>query len=131
MVQWSAIDPLCRWWLKGAFHALPADHSRRRAALPHDLPYAYASSSGPHCAPAIPRYGEGHASVHFVAARCGGLAISYATVIAALIVVVLWGVFMWNEVRGANPTAKTYLAATFLCYLLALFVIAQANNAAA
>jgi glucose uptake protein len=76
-------------------------------------------------------YREGHVSVHFVAASCGGLAISYATGISALIVVALWGVFVWNEFRGVNPAAKTYSAATFLCYLLALFVIARAHNAAA
>jgi hypothetical protein len=29
MVQWSAIDPPCGWRLKGAFHALPEEHSRR------------------------------------------------------------------------------------------------------
>jgi hypothetical protein len=33
------------------------------------------------------------------------MAISYATGMAALIVVALWGVFMWNEVRGAKPGA--------------------------
>src|SRR5438128_2722589 len=81
--------------------------------------------------PPFPPYREGHASVHFVAASCGGLAISYATGIAALSVVALWGIFVWNKFREANPAAKTYLAAAFLFYLLGPFAIARVYNVAA
>jgi hypothetical protein len=35
-------------------------------------------------------------------------------------------VFVWKEFRGANQQAKLYLAGMFVCYLLALFVIARA-----
>jgi glucose uptake protein len=45
-------------------------------------------------------------------------------------VAALWGVFMWKEFRGANATARGYLAAMFAFYLLALFMIARAYNAA-
>jgi hypothetical protein len=47
-----------------------------------------------------------------------------ATGIAALRVAALQDVFVWSEVRGANRAAKMYLAALFLCYLTALFVVA-------
>jgi len=66
---------------------------------------------------------------NFVAASLVGVAISYAIGQAAPMVAALWGVFVWNEFRGANATAKRYLAATFVFYLLALFVIARAYTA--
>ena len=43
-------------------------------------------------------------------------------------VAALWGVFVCKEFRGANTTAKTYLAAMFALYVLALFTIARAYN---
>jgi glucose uptake protein len=68
---------------------------------------------------------------NFVAAGFVGVAISYAIGQAAPMVAALWGVLVWNEFRGANGAAKTYLAATFVFYVLALFVIARAYSAAA
>jgi glucose uptake protein len=38
----------------------------------------------------------------------------------------LWGVFAWHEFRGANTRAKSYLAAMFAAYVLALVLIARA-----
>jgi glucose uptake protein len=67
---------------------------------------------------------------NFVAAGFVGVAISYAIGQAAPMVAALWGVFVWKEFRGANNTAKTYLAAMFVCYLLAIIIIARAYNAA-
>jgi glucose uptake protein len=67
---------------------------------------------------------------NFLAASLVGVAISYAIGQAAPMVAALWGVFVWNEFRGANATAKRYLAATFVFYLLALFVIARAYTSA-
>jgi glucose uptake protein len=75
--------------------------------------------------------GEEPPSVHFVAAGCGGLAVSYATGMAAPVVVALWGVFVWHEVRGANPAATTYSAVAFLCYPPGPFVIAREYYVAA
>jgi glucose uptake protein len=63
---------------------------------------------------------------NFVAASFVGVAISYAIGQAAPMVAALWGVFVWGEFRGANATAKGYLAAMFVCYVLAIFVIARA-----
>jgi glucose uptake protein len=67
---------------------------------------------------------------NFVAASLVGVAISYAIGQAAPMVAALWGVFVWNEFRGANAVAKRYLAAMFVFYLLALFVIARAYTSA-
>jgi glucose uptake protein len=63
---------------------------------------------------------------NFVAASFVGVAISYAIGQASPMVAALWGVFVWHEFRGANKRAKIYLAIMFVCYLLALIVIAQA-----
>jgi glucose uptake protein len=68
---------------------------------------------------------------NFVAASFVGVAIAYAIGQAAPMVAALWGVLVWQEFRGANATAKMYLAAMFVCYVLALAVIASAYNAAA
>ena len=68
---------------------------------------------------------------NFVAAGFVGVAISYAIGQAAPMVAALWGIAVWREFDGANRQAKTYLAAMFVCYLLALWMIASAYNAAA
>ena len=68
---------------------------------------------------------------NFVAASFVGVAISYAIGQASPMVAALWGVLVWKEFRGANTTAKAYLTAMFAFYLLALYVIARAYNAAA
>jgi glucose uptake protein len=67
---------------------------------------------------------------NFVAASFVGVAISYAIGQAAPMVAALWGVLVWKEFRGASGTAKAYLTATFVFYVLALFAIARAYNAA-
>lgn len=69
--------------------------------------------------------------MNFVAASFVGVAILYAIGQAAPMVAALWGVFVWREFRAANGTARAYMAATFVFYLLALFTIARAYNAAA
>jgi glucose uptake protein len=63
---------------------------------------------------------------NFVAAGLVGVAIAYAIGQSAPMVAAFWGVFVWKEFRGANQKAKLYLAGMFVCYLLALFVIARA-----
>jgi glucose uptake protein len=67
---------------------------------------------------------------NFVAAGFVGVAISYAIGQAAPMVAALWGVFVWHEFRGASNTAKKYLAAMFVCYLLAIVIIARAYDVA-
>jgi glucose uptake protein len=37
-----------------------------------------------------------------------------------------WGVFVWNEFRGAPRSSWLYLGAMFILYLLAILVISQA-----
>jgi glucose uptake protein len=63
---------------------------------------------------------------NFVAASLVGVAISYAIGQASPMVACLWGVFVWKEFRGANVRAKSYLAAMFTAYVLALVLIARA-----
>jgi glucose uptake protein len=67
---------------------------------------------------------------NFVAAGFTGVAISYAIGQAAPMVAALWGVFVWNEFRGARPSAMKYLTAMFVFYVLAIVIIARAYNAA-
>jgi len=68
---------------------------------------------------------------NFVAAGFAGVAISYAIGQSAPMVAAFWGVFVWNEFRGAPLSAKKYLAAMFVFYVLAIAIIARAYNAAA
>lgn len=63
---------------------------------------------------------------NFVAASLVGVAISYAIGQASPMIAALWGVFVWHEFRGANSRAKAYLVGMFVCYMLALFLIARA-----
>ncbi|HUK30172.1 MAG TPA: GRP family sugar transporter [Candidatus Acidoferrum sp.] len=63
---------------------------------------------------------------NFVAASLVGVAISYAIGQASPMIAALWGVFVWREFRGANSRAKAYLVGMFVCYMLALFLIARA-----
>ncbi|MDQ2926375.1 MAG: GRP family sugar transporter [Acidobacteriota bacterium] len=63
---------------------------------------------------------------NFVAASLVGVAISYAIGQASPMVACIWGVFVWKEFRGANTRAKSYLAAMFAAYVLALVLIALA-----
>lgn len=67
---------------------------------------------------------------NFVAASLVGVAISYAIGQAAPMVAAAWGVFVWKEFAGADKQAKVYLTLMFVCYILALAVIASAYNAA-
>jgi glucose uptake protein len=67
---------------------------------------------------------------NFVAASFVGVAISYAIGQAAPMVAALWGLLVWREFRGANRAAQAYLTAMFLCYVLALIIIARAYTAA-
>jgi glucose uptake protein len=63
---------------------------------------------------------------NFVAASLVGVPISYAIGQASPMIAVLWGVFIWHEFRGASGRAKIYLVGMFVCYVLALILIARA-----
>jgi glucose uptake protein len=67
---------------------------------------------------------------NLVAASLVGVPISYAIGQASPMIAALWGVFVWHEFRGANFRAKMYLAGMFICYLLALALIAHAYQVA-
>ena len=66
---------------------------------------------------------------NLVAGAKVGVSISYAIGQASPMVACLWGVFVWNEFRGANARAKGYLAAMFAAYVLAIVLIASAHSA--
>ena len=63
---------------------------------------------------------------NFVAASFVGVAISYAIGQASPMIAALWGVAVWGEFRGASAKAKLYLAGMFMCYCVALVLIAMA-----
>jgi len=66
---------------------------------------------------------------NFVAASLVGVAISYAIGQASPMIAAIWGVFVWHEFRGSNLRAKIYLTGMFVCYMLALVLIAHAYQA--
>jgi glucose uptake protein len=63
---------------------------------------------------------------NLVAASLVGVPISYAIGQASPMIAALWGVFVWHEFRGASSRARMYLVGMFICYLLALALIAHA-----
>jgi glucose uptake protein len=44
-------------------------------------------------------------------------------------VAALWGIFAWKEFAGANRQAKSFLAAMFISYVLAILLISHAITA--
>jgi glucose uptake protein len=69
------------------------------------------------------------AVLNFVAGRFVGLPISYAIGQASPMIATLWGVLAWHEFRGAKTKSWIYLGVMFICYLLALALIALAYQA--
>ncbi len=65
---------------------------------------------------------------NLVAGSAVGVSISYAIGQASPMVACLWGVFVWHEFRGASTKAKSYLAAMFAAYILAIVLIASAHS---
>ncbi len=65
---------------------------------------------------------------NFVAsyARMVGPAISYALGQGATMISAIWGVFVWEEFRGAEPAARRYLALMFAFFILGLTCVALA-----
>ena len=65
---------------------------------------------------------------NFVAsyAQMVGPAISYSLGQGATMVSAIWGVFVWNEFRGAGPEVKRLLALMFLFFILGLACVALA-----
>jgi glucose uptake protein len=56
------------------------------------------------------------------------VAISYAIGQSAPMVAALWGVLAWKEFEGAGSRAKLYLGLMFVCYGLAILLVAKANG---
>ena len=66
---------------------------------------------------------------NFVAASYTGVAISYAIGQSAPMVAALWGLFVWREFAGSGGKANKYLALMFICYILAIILVAKAYTA--
>ena len=67
---------------------------------------------------------------NFVAASFTGVAISYAIGQSAPMVAALWGLFVWKEFAGSQGKANKFLALMFVCYILAIILVAKAYTAA-
>jgi glucose uptake protein len=67
---------------------------------------------------------------NLVAANLVGVSVSYAIGQASPMIAALWGIIVWHEFARSGSRARTYLAAMFLCYLLALVLISRAYSAA-
>jgi glucose uptake protein len=67
---------------------------------------------------------------NLVAANLVGVSVSYAIGQASPMIAALWGLVVWHEFAGAGKRPRIYLAAMFLCYLLALIFISRAYSAA-
>ena len=65
---------------------------------------------------------------NLVAASFTGVAISYAIGQSAPMVAALWGILAWHEFRGSDTRAKIYLLLMFVCYGLAIALVARANG---
>jgi glucose uptake protein len=64
--------------------------------------------------------------LNFIAAGFLGVPISYAIGQSAPLIAAAWGVFVWQEFRGASSRAWTALALMFVCYVAAIVLIARA-----
>lgn len=54
-------------------------------------------------------------------------AVAYALSNASPLVAMIWGVFIWREFKGAPKGTGKYVAAMFLCFMLALVLITLSN----
>jgi glucose uptake protein len=64
-----------------------------------------------------------------VAGKSTSFAISYAIGQSAPMVAALWGLFVWREFAGSGGKANKYLALMFICYILAIILVAKAYTA--
>ncbi|GAB4049885.1 GRP family sugar transporter [Spirosoma litoris] len=62
-----------------------------------------------------------------LASGAAGYAISYGLGQGATIIAVLWGVFIWQEFRGAPALSNRYLMLMGICYVLGLVLIISAK----
>jgi glucose uptake protein len=67
-------------------------------------------------------------SLNLIASGRAGYAISYGLGQGATMVAALWGVFVWQEFRGARAGVTGLLAAMFLCFIAGLGLIILART---
>ncbi len=63
----------------------------------------------------------------FMAVGAANPAIAYALSNAAPVVAILWGIFVWNEFKGAPKGTNTLLFILFICYITGLALITYSN----
>lgn len=63
-----------------------------------------------------------------VAGKSTSFAISYAIGQSAPMVAALWGILAWKEFAGSGFRARLYLTFMFVCYALAILLVARANG---
>ncbi len=66
-------------------------------------------------------------TANLIAAPVAGPAISYGLGQGATLIVIIWGVFVWKEFKGAPKKAVTYLVLTFVAFLAGLTCIVLAG----
>jgi glucose uptake protein len=64
----------------------------------------------------------------FMAVGSANPTIAYALSNAAPVVAMLWGIFVWNEFKGADITTIKLLFAMFLLYIMGLALVTLSNN---
>ena len=64
----------------------------------------------------------------YIAAGKAGAAISYALGQGAPMIAALWGVFVWNEFKGADAGTCRLVAAMFAFFIIGLALIVMAGN---
>ena len=66
-------------------------------------------------------------ALSYIAAGKAGAAISYALGQGAPMVAALWGIFVWNEFKGADAPTKRLLAFMFVLFITGLSLITFAG----
>jgi len=66
-------------------------------------------------------------AANMIAAPVAGSAISYGLGQGATLIVIMWGVFVWKEFKGAPKQSIVYLSLTFLTFLAGLACIVMAG----
>ena len=66
-------------------------------------------------------------TTNLIAAPVAGSAVSYGLGQGSTLVVIMWGVFVWKEFKGAPKKANIYLILTFIAFLAGLACIVLAG----
>lgn len=65
---------------------------------------------------------------NLIASGQAGPAVSYGLGQGATLVAAFWGVFVWKEFKGANPTVKRLVALMFLLFIVGIILVILAGQ---